>query len=218
MIGESVIQTLADGFIKRFPLKWDRAREKHPSSASLDNEQIEVKEKETKRIWKESFKGFYEKYHRPFWFYIYKICGDEGVADDIFQEAFFRYLQAEPIHLNEYQRKSYLYKTAYHLMIDQKRKRNTEQKHVNQFNGKDKEFENSIFLALDMQKTFALLKPKERNLLWLAYAEGHSHGEIAGIVSGSVNSIKVQLFRARKKMAKILQNQGYKQEDQNEKK
>lgn len=37
-----------------------------------------------KKIWEK----FYENYSRSFWFYVYKICGDEQTADDIFQESF----------------------------------------------------------------------------------------------------------------------------------
>ena len=79
-----------------------------------------------KKLWKESFKEFYKKYSRALWFYIYKTCGDESMADDVFQETFYRYLRAEPVRLNEYQQKAYLYKVAYRLIIDQKRKQKTE--------------------------------------------------------------------------------------------
>ena len=80
-----------------------------------------------KKLWKESFKGFYKKHSRSLWFYIYKTCGDEHMADDILQEAFYRYLKAEPFRLNEFQQKAYLYKTAYRLIIDHVRKIKTEQ-------------------------------------------------------------------------------------------
>ena len=49
------------------------------------------------------------------------------MADDILQEAFYRYLKAEPFRLNEFQQKAYLYKTAYRLIIDHVRKIKTEQ-------------------------------------------------------------------------------------------
>lgn len=170
--------------------------------------------KQVKKLWKESFKGFYKKHSRAFWFYIYKTCGDESMAEDIFQESFYKYLRAESIKLNEYQQRAYLYKTAYRLIIDQKRKIKIEQENLtlaSRLNeaGFEKSKEREIFMAMDMGKTFQLLKPKERSLLWLAYIEGYSHHEIAGITGLKEKSIRVHLSRARKKFAGILHQRGY---------
>lgn len=161
-----------------------------------------------RKIWKESFKGFYKKHSRALWFYIFKTCGDASLADDIFQETFYRYLRAEPVKLNEYQQKAYLYKVAFRLIIDQKRRLKVEQGKPGEVELEESK-EKEIFLALDMEKTFKLLKPKERNLLWLAYVEGYSHNEIAGITGVKEKSVKVQLFRVKKKFAGILRQKGY---------
>jgi RNA polymerase sigma-70 factor, ECF subfamily len=48
------------------------------------------------------------------------------------------------------------------------------------------------------------LKPRERQLLWLAYAEGCSHKEIAEITGLKSPSIRLLLFRARHKLARLL--------------
>ena len=48
------------------------------------------------------------------------------------------------------------------------------------------------------------LKPKERAMLWLAYAQGASHEEIAGVVGVCRGSVKVLLSRARRKLAEVL--------------
>ena len=70
--------------------------------------------------------------------------------------------------------------------------------------------ENKILTSLDMGNTFKLLKPKERILLWLAYVEGYSSNEIAKMTNTKENSVKVQIFRARKKFAGILRRREYK--------
>jgi RNA polymerase sigma-70 factor (ECF subfamily) len=41
-------------------------------------------------------------------------------------------------------------------------------------------------------------------MLWLAYAEGASHDEIASAMGIRVASLKPMLFRARKKIAALL--------------
>jgi RNA polymerase sigma-70 factor (ECF subfamily) len=44
----------------------------------------------------------------------------------------------------------------------------------------------------------------QREMLWLAYALGSSHTEIADIVGVKSGSVKILLFRARKKLAGLL--------------
>ena len=173
-----------------------------------------------KKIWKESFKGFYKKHSRSLWFFIYKTCGDESMADDIFQESFSKYLRAEPVKLNEYQQKAYLFKVAYRLIIDQVRKIKVQKEKYSEMEtdtdvGFEESKEQEISTALDMEKTFKLLAPKESTLLWLAYAEGYSHKEIATITHSKEKSIKVKLFRVKKKFARILRQRGYSGEVKN---
>ena len=48
------------------------------------------------------------------------------------------------------------------------------------------------------------LKPRARQLLWLAYVEGMSHAEIADATGLNVLSIRLLLFRARRHAAGLL--------------
>ena len=48
---------------------------------------------------------------------------------------------------------------------------------------------------------FGRLEVKERALLWLAYVETASHRDIAGALGLKESSIRVLVFRARKKLA-----------------
>jgi RNA polymerase sigma-70 factor (ECF subfamily) len=160
------------------------------------------------KLKKESFRNFYRSFSKPFWFFILKICGDASMADDIFQESFYRFFRAAPGALDERQRKSYLYKTAVRLIIDQKKRIQVEHKYRDDSDGYTM-IENRNMLSVDMQKIFTLLKPRERILLWLAYVDGYSHIEIARITGNREKSIKVQLFRIRRKFAGILRSHGY---------
>jgi RNA polymerase sigma-70 factor, ECF subfamily len=51
------------------------------------------------------------------------------------------------------------------------------------------------------------MRPRERQLLWLAYAEGYSHREIAQVTGLASTSIRLLLFRARRKVAKLITEQ-----------
>ncbi len=48
------------------------------------------------------------------------------------------------------------------------------------------------------------LKSRERAMLWLAYGEGSSHQEIGQLMGLSTGSVKLLLFRARRRLAAIL--------------
>ena len=166
-------------------------------------------EENRKKIWEK----FYENYSRSFWFYIYKICGDEPMADDVFQESFYKFLKAKINFQNEKHMQVYLYRIAYRLIIDRMRRIKVEKRafaeeqRVYLSNIQKESQQSGIHFSLDMEKTFKKLKPKERMLLWLAYVEGYSYGEIAEMTETKENSLKVQLFRAREKLAKILKMQ-----------
>ena len=51
------------------------------------------------------------------------------------------------------------------------------------------------------------LKPRDRAMLWLTYAEGSSHQEIAGVLGLKTASVKLMLFRARRRLAALLGRQ-----------
>jgi RNA polymerase sigma-70 factor, ECF subfamily len=48
------------------------------------------------------------------------------------------------------------------------------------------------------------LRPRDRAMLWLAYAQGASHDEIARMVGVRPSSMKALLSRARRKLATAL--------------
>lgn len=166
-------------------------------------------EEDQKEIWEK----FYENCSRSFWFYIYKVCGNEQMADDVFQESFYKFLKAKLHFQNEKHMQAYLYRIAYRLIIDKMRRIKVERK---AFEGEKRAYKSNsqkegpqseIHFSLDMERTFKKLKPKERMLLWLAYVEGYTYAEIAEMTESKESSLKVQLFRARERLAKILRTQ-----------
>lgn len=169
----------------------------------------EIMDREHNNLLKESFRIFYENHSAGFLNFIRKACGgDEGIAGDIFQESFFRLFRSSPRGLNEYQLKSYLYKTAYRLVIDEKRKR-TSDSITDEMTYIESKGVNNADLSIDLERIFGKLKKKERSLLWLAYVEGYSHREISEVTDIKEKSLKVVLFRLRKKCAEILRAEGF---------
>jgi RNA polymerase sigma-70 factor (ECF subfamily) len=58
---------------------------------------------------------------------------------------------------------------------------------------------------MDLSRAMRQLKPRERSLLWLAYAQGSTHVEIAQTLGLKTGSIKPLLFRARRRLSALLQ-------------
>jgi RNA polymerase sigma-70 factor (ECF subfamily) len=139
--------------------------------------------------------------------YIRRAACETALADDIFQETYFRFLRANVLHLDARQRKAYLYRTATSLLVDHWRRAKRERlwglKNWFEEGAVDKQA-----MGRDMSRVFSQLKPREQALLWMAYVEGFDHKEIAQALALRERSIRVLLFRARKRLAGMLTAQG----------
>jgi RNA polymerase sigma-70 factor (ECF subfamily) len=156
----------------------------------------------------ESFCAFYEQTACKLRSYLRSALRDEvTLADDILQESYFRFLKADlPIGMDDLWRRNYLYRIATNLIRDHRRSRHmeplpNEQEYATRANSFDE--------ARDIRQIFGRLKPKERDLLWLAYVEHFSHSEIAGMVQANTASIRPMLARARANFAGMLKRRGY---------
>ncbi|MBI2820353.1 MAG: RNA polymerase sigma factor [Acidobacteria bacterium] len=161
----------------------------------------------TERIGEAAFSNLYRKTGPKLWAYIRRAASNSALADDIFQEAFLRFLRSCPAGLDERQQRAYLYRTATSLLVDHWRRAKRERmwglKTLIDERAPDKKA-----MGEDMTRLFAQLKPREQALLWLAYVEGFDHREIATALELREKSVRVLLFRARKKMAEILTEVG----------
>lgn len=155
----------------------------------------------------EAFAAFYTRTARPLWAYVARTCGNAALADDMVQEAYLRFLGADLRNDGEVAWRRYLFRIATNLMRDHWRK--PVQCAVDDLpesalplieNRSDELVDSQTQLAAGMKR----MRPLERQLLWLAYAEGASHAEIAEITGFRVTSIRLMLFRARHKMARFL--------------
>ncbi len=154
-----------------------------------------------------AFRDLYERTAPRLRAYLYTALRDSALADDLLQEAFYRLLRAEPRDANLHQLRSYLYKTALTLIADHWRRVTSERKWRERWSAEESDGPKHD-LTLDMQRLFAQLAPKQQALLWLAYVEGLSHREIAASLGMQEKSVRVVLYRARKKLAGILQAHG----------
>jgi RNA polymerase sigma-70 factor (ECF subfamily) len=154
-----------------------------------------------------AFQIFYAKTAPGLRGYIRRASGNEALADDILQEAFLRFLRADLPALEEAPLKAYLYKIAASLLVDHWRRISRERRwSLRNFFGAEPA-ENPRGHS-DAMRFFRRLKPQEQLLLWLAYVEGFEHREIAAALRLNEKSVRVLLFRARKKLAGTLESAG----------
>jgi len=155
----------------------------------------------------DAFRAFYDRTAGPLWGYVSRISGDRQIADDLLQEAYYRLLKCGVAFENETHRRNYLYRVATNLVRDTKRAARPLFDDVEIASVAAAEGHTSPEQRADVRRALGRLKPRERALLWLAYAQGSSHAEIAGVLGLKTASIKLLLFRARRKLAGLLQRQ-----------
>lgn len=154
----------------------------------------------------ESFHAFYEQTARNLRGYLRSMVIDQSMVDDLLQESYFRMLKAalpdgmEPAH-----RKNYLYRIATNLVHDHRRSRQLEPLPDDSPGVMTAD---SLDTAHDIGRAFGCLKPREREVLWMAYVECFEHREIAGVMRTQAASIRPMLARARARFGDILRRRG----------
>jgi len=155
----------------------------------------------------DAFAGFYERSARPLWAYLARVTGDPALADDLMQESFVRFLCAARTVDGEVAGRKYLFRIASNLMKDHWRQAKSPSieeipEELFAVSGDSNQSETRIVLG----PALAAMRPRDRQLLWLAYAEGYSHREIAEATGLASASIRLMLFRARRKIAALLRD------------
>jgi RNA polymerase sigma-70 factor (ECF subfamily) len=160
----------------------------------------------------DEFRAFYERTARPLWAYLSRLTGRPQQADDLLQEAYYRFYRAGARHDSEAHRRNSLFQIATNLVRDAARR--SQHRHADV--AADEETvagfptdgaplpERRAMLRADLGRALQRLEPVQRELLWLAYAQGASHREIAEILGLRVVSIRTMLLRARRRLAAIL--------------
>jgi RNA polymerase sigma-70 factor, ECF subfamily len=164
----------------------------------------------------QSFRAFYEATSRRLWSYLYRMSGNATLADDLLQESYYRLLRARLYEMNQEYMKNYLFRIATNLLRDHWRRRKIDPPApIARQEARARECRSTLAFNSgethahsDLMRVMGDLKPRERELLWLAYVEGSTHREIAQAVGLSEQSVRGLLFRARTKLARLLHRHG----------
>jgi RNA polymerase sigma-70 factor (ECF subfamily) len=195
-------------------MNWELILPKMALPRALGGEVSRASDAVDLRMDSDAFAGFYERSARPLWAYLARVSGDPALADDLMQESYVHFLCAErapKIEDGEVASRRYLFRIATNLLRDHWRRPGTtslgempEELFADRKPGPSGSQSDSIAM---LTPAMAKMKPRERQLLWLAHAEGYSHREIAEVTGLASTSIRLLLFRARRRIAILLKEQ-----------
>ena len=148
----------------------------------------------------QTFHALYAATAKPLWAYIARVSRRSDIANDLVQETYCRFLTSQQGKAELAEARPYLFRIATNLLRDRWR------------NGEDTtwseppeiSFERDLDTQMDVRDLMQQLKPRERQLLWLAYVEGMTHGEIAKATGLQSLSVRILLLRARRRAAVLL--------------
>lgn len=162
----------------------------------------------TFQMTEDAFRSFYELTARPLRVYLGRMVQDDRLADDLLQESYYRFLRSTLAFESDEHRRRYLYRIATNLVHDHRRRPNIEVAAAPIADAhppfSDPHLADRAARRIDLQRAMARLKPRERSMLWLAYAMGWSHEEIAAAIGVKAASLKPMLHRARQRLANML--------------
>lgn len=150
----------------------------------------------------DAFRALYDRTARPLFAYVLRVSGSSDVADDLLQESYCRLLSAKLPVMDETQMKSYLFRIATNLLRDRWR---VKERAIEKDAPEPSSPARDPAVHTDVQRALQQLAPRQRQLLWLAYVEGASHKEIAQVTGLRAGSIRMLLFRARRRLVERLE-------------
>jgi RNA polymerase sigma-70 factor (ECF subfamily) len=137
--------------------------------------------------------------------YVAHVLGDASQADDIAQDAYLRLLRSGPATEDPSQLRAFLFRVASNLIIDHWRHRGRERRLRDERAAPPHVPAPDLPLRLDFARVFERLNPQQRQMMWLAYVEGADHREIAAALGLRERSVRVLLYRARHKLARMVE-------------
>jgi RNA polymerase sigma-70 factor (ECF subfamily) len=155
----------------------------------------------------QEFQTFYAQTCRALRAYLRRATRDIATADDLLQEAYYRYLRATSCPQDPDGRRGYLFRIAANLVRDHFRAAGRAQEAQTDL-GSVESHQSPTGLRADLDEAMRSLKPKDRTRLWLAYVNGSSHREIAAATGVKEASVRPLLLRARRKLAALLRKRG----------
>ena len=158
----------------------------------------------------ELFMKLYGAYQKELYLYLYSLCRNRHLAEDLLHETFLKALLALPDgHTNM---RAWFYMVARNLFYNQQKKRSkeilTEEQNVVQEDKANADLLESILAEESrrlLYQAIQKLEVKKREIIQMQYFGGMSQKEIAAILHITPENVRVLAYRAKKELKKDLE-------------
>ena len=152
----------------------------------------------------------YSLYQKELYLYLYSLCGDRHLAEDLLHETFLKALLALPDgHGNM---RAWLYMVARNLFYNQQKKKSREILMDEQMYPLEEKTEKGlpekIFEEEDRRMLYQAIRRleiKKREVIQMQYFGGMSQKEIAAVLHITPENVRVLAYRAKKELKKDLE-------------
>jgi RNA polymerase sigma-70 factor (ECF subfamily) len=153
---------------------------------------------------REAFEALFERYRVAVWRFFRRRVPDPSRAEELTQDTFVAVLQGSGRYQGTGPFRSYIFGTAYNILLADRRKASTRQTSA---------LDHDIASAttdpdsgLWVRKALTRLDPDDREILMLREYDQLSYQEIAHVKSQPLNTIRSRLFRARLALKAALES------------
>ncbi len=172
----------------------------------------------------EAFRLLVERFQRPVLSVIARMVGDRSLAEDLAQDVFIKAYRKLDSFDRQRKLSSWLFKIAHNTTLDHLRRSQLDtvpleatSSHgddswevlpTRDEDGPERRAEHAQLMS-GMSAALGRLPPHYREVLVLRFQQGLAYHEIAEITGLAMGTVKVQLHRARKRLAKELAEAGF---------
>ncbi len=159
-----------------------------------------------------AFVGIYNRFKGPVYSFCYKMLLDSDAAEDVMQETFLRIYENRDRLLKTSAFKSWLFTIARNQCLNSIRRSG---KHIS-LSGEGQEilsFHDTPIVDMEKSEQIRIvtaflesLKPDYREVIILREYQNLTYEEIAAITRTTVSAVKSRLFKARKKLAVMMES------------
>lgn len=155
-----------------------------------------------------AFEALIAEIEAPLFGYALNMVRNRAEAEDIAQESLFRLYKAARAGQVRRAPRAYVFSTAHNLAVDYQRR---------QLNMAPEPLKSSVaasvgaertLLRAEIHKALAALPVDHRSALMLREFGGLSYAEVAAALNASQEQVKVWIYRARRKLVRLLDREG----------
>lgn len=152
----------------------------------------------------------YSLYQKELYLYLYSLCGNRHLAEDLMHETFLKALLALPDgHTNM---RAWLYMVARNLFYNQQKKKSREVLMDEQAYLPEKKTDEDLLEKIleeenrrMLYQAIRRLELKKREVIQMQYFGGMSQKEIAAVLHITPENVRVLSYRAKKELKKALE-------------